>query len=534
MSVLLTHDPDIYAGHDHRLSIDMQGLPPGTIPDIATRLEQAFDAAYAPWREIAHIMQRQSSAELAHMPTMSTYASDFGVMLAWVWVIRDLAQSDKVTCVTCQDPWLYRALSLLDGVTSQTAPGLAAKRLRFFCRGVLARSKAAGRALLALIRTRTHRQCEEQANWILVYGHPDSNADGKDAYFGTLMRDIPGLQRLMHTDCSASYAATLAGDGRTRSLHAWGSIFTACRMPFARWRPDTSELDPVTSWLVRRAAAIEGSGGSAAMTLWQITCQRNWLKGSNPKTVAWPWENHPWERDFVRGARLNGTVTCGYQHTVVGRHMYNQGADANLDGADSIPDTILLNGPAYHDDLTARGIPAERLQIAGSHRIGAGSLPVYDPRGPVFLALSNSSSFARQMIDATRPLAGATLPFIVKDHPLSPYPVTESDHFSHTRAPIAELPAIRALIYCTGTTGLEGLLSGVPTIRFIPDGGVALDILPRGLQPLSVSAADLAGALQNLPEAANHAQTELFPPPDLAVWRRLLDDTHDNRAEVIT
>ena len=299
-------------------------------------------------------------------------------------------------------------------------------------------------------------------------------------------------------------------------------------MPLARWQPDTSALDPVISWLVRRAAAIEGSGGSAAMTLWQIVCQRNWLKSTNPKAVAWPWENHPWERDFVRSARLNGTLTCGYQHTVVGRHMYNQGADANLDGPDSIPDTILLNGPAYHDDLTARGIPVGRLQIAGSHRIGAGSLPVYDPQGPVFLALSNSPSFARQMIDAARPLAGATLPFIVKDHPLSPYPVTESEHFSHTRTPISELPGIRALIYCTGTTGLEGLLSGVPTLRFIPNSGVALDILPRGLQPLSVNAAELAGALQNLPEAANHAQTDLFPPPDLAVWKRLLDDTHEN------
>ena len=462
------------------------------------------------------------------MPTMSTYASDYGLMLAWVNVVRELGKASAETCVVCKDPWLYRALSLLEGVKADPAPGIAAQRLRLFCRGMLARTRAALRCLGALIRTRHHRDCAVQENWILVYGHPDSNADGEDAYFGRLMREISGLRRLMHTDCRADYALRLAADGRTHSLHAWGSIRTALSLPFQRWRPDTSKLDAVTAWLVKRAAAIEGSGGSAAMSRWQMTCHANWLKEANPKAVAWPWENHPWERDFVRQARANGTQTLGYQHTVVGRHMYNQGADANLDGLDSIPEQILLNGPAYRGDLAARGIPDARMQIAGSHRIGARNLPKYDPTGPVFLALSNNPAFARQMIDAARPLASPGQPFIVKDHPLSPYPVTESAGFDYTRAPIAELPAIHALIYCTGTTGLEGLLAGVPTIRFVPDGGVALDILPRnqsdGMQPLSVSAAGLSQALQNPPEAANHPLQTLFPPPDMDLWKRLLND----------
>jgi len=517
------------------------GLPPGArlcrigsdteggaedvaVPDLPARLENAFDEIYEAWRETALLLQSQPSVELAHMPTMSTYASDYGVMLAWVGVVRELASESETTCVVCRDPWLYRALALLEGVTADPAPAIAAKRLRFFCRGLAARSKAALKSLCALLRTREHRSGPVQANWLLVYGHPDSNAEGFDAYFGTLLRDIPKLMRLMHTDCSASYALDLGRDGRTRSLHAWGDIATILKMPFARWRPDTSKLDAATAWLVERAAAVEGSGGGGAMTRWQIACQRNWLRRANPKAVAWPWENHPWERDFVHSARRNATKTLGYQHTVVGRHMYNQGADANLDGTDGVPDEILLNGPAYRADLASRGIPDARMIVAGSHRIGVRNLPTYDPKGPVFLALSNSPLFARQMIDAARPLAGADMPFIVKDHPLSPYPVTESAHFSHTRKPIAELSPIRALVYCTGTTGLEGLLSGVPTIRFVPDGGVALDVLPRGMRPLSVDAGKLAEALQNPPEAANHAPATLFPPPDKALWQSLLDN----------
>lgn len=500
---------------------------------IARELEHAFDDIYDAWHQTALQLQTQPGAELAHMPTMSTYASDFGVMSAWVEVVRKYAEATHETCVACDDPWLYRALSSLPGVTSDRPPRITAKRLRFFCRGVLARTRAALRCLVALSRTRAHRKAPTKAAWLLVYGHPDSNAKGYDAYFGGLMREMPDLRRLMHTDCPASYAHELAGDGRTHSLHAWGRAGAVLKMPFARWSPDTSGLDTATAWLVERAAAIEGSGGSAAMTYWQMTCHANWLKAAAPKTVAWPWENHPWERDFVRAARRNGTTTLGYQHTVVGRHMYNQGADANLDGTDSIPDKILLNGPSYEDDLKGRGIPADRMTVAGAHRIGAKGLPAYDPNGPVFLALSNNPSFARQMIDACRPLASAERPFIVKDHPLSPYPVTESGDFTYTRQPIPELPAMRALIYCTGTTGLEGLLGGVPTYRFIPEGGIALDILPRGLEPVSVNASELAAALQNPPEAVNHAgstdRAEAFPPPDMNVWTSLLRDERTER-----
>ncbi|MBO6948159.1 MAG: hypothetical protein JJ855_09280 [Rhodospirillales bacterium] len=532
MPVRLIRDAESCEAAGRFLVIRETGDTKTDIPDLARKLEDAFDRAYTPWRDAALKLQIQPGSELAHMPTMSTYASDFGVMLAWVEIVEQLVKETEPATVACEDPWLYRALASLDGVKSDPPPNIAAKRLRFFSRGFLARSLAALRCVIAMMRTRGHLHAPAQASWVLVYGHPDSNAEGFDAYFGDLMKQIPNLRRLMHTDCPAGYALDLARDGRTHALHAWGNLCTALAMPFARWKPDVSGFEPATRWLVERAAAIEGRGGSAAMTRWQIACHENWLKKANPKTVAWPWENHPWERDFSRQARRNGTKTLGYQHTVVGRHMYNQGADANLDGTESIPDQILLNGPSYKEDLRGRGIPAERMTVAGAHRIGAKGLPKYDPAGPVFLALSNNPSFARQMIEACRPLASKDRPFIVKDHPLSPYPVTESENFDLTRKPIPELPPMRALIYCTGTTGLEGLLGGVPTYRFIPEGGVALDILPKGMSPISVSAGELAAALQNPPGAANHAeaadQTAAFPPPDMNVWISLLSDERTN------
>lgn len=527
MPVVLTATLPNVMDDDERLCVIDEGLVVDgfrLVPDLAEKLEHAFDGTFAPWREIALLLQEQRTAEWAHMPTMSTYASDFGIMLAWRRVVQDLLNSKENVRVVCSDPWLFRALACLQGVVVETPPGIAAKRLRFFLRGLAARTRVAMRCLLARWRTHSHRKAAKASNWILVYGHPDSNADGEDAYFGNLMHVLPNLKRMMHTDCPASFALQLAKDDRTSSLHAWGNFCTALQLPFTRWSPSTANLEPSIAWLVKRAAAIEGSGGSAAMTRWQMTCQQRWLRETKPKAVTWPWENHPWERDFSRKARENGTRTLGYQHTVVGRHMFNQGATANADDLRSIPDKILLNGPAYADDLADRGIPREQMIEVGSFRIKADELPTYDPKGPVFVALSNNPTFAQQMIAATRPLADAFQPFLVKDHPLCPFDVDESAHFERTKQPFADLPPIRALIYCTGTSGLQGLLSGVPTLRFIPEGGVALDILPRGTKVTSVDAKALSEALQNPAGAVNHADRTMVSAPDLDQWGKLLGE----------
>ena len=525
---LIAHIPSTLGPKEYLCLIGFKEAVPknmARVPDIASHLENAFNTVYKSWRDTALLLQRQPTAQLAHLSTMSTYASDFGLMLAWLKVVKDLAAAPEQTCVACSDPWLYRALSLLDGLSSAPAPSLSRKRLQYFCRGVLARLWVTSRCFSALVRTRRHKECSIQANWLMVYGHPESTADGNDAYFSNLLNDIPALQRIMHTDCDASFALTLAKGKRTYSLHAWGRVRTILKLPFAKWRPDTQHLEPKIAWLVKRAAAIEGSGGSAAMTKWQMSCQASWLRETQPKSVSWPWENHPWERHFVRQTRKLGVNTFGYQHTVVGRHMFNQGADANVDGINSLPDKILLNGPCYRDDLASRGVPQDMMEEIGSHRIGGKKLPRYGKEGVVFLALSNNPVFAMQMIDAARPLACSGMQFLIKDHPLSPYSFEDSPHFTHTQLPLEQLPPLRALIYCTGTTGLEGLLAQIPTIRFIPNSGIALDILPQSMQVTSVAASELAATMEKLPVIEIMNSEKLFPPPNVEKWRALFSPT---------
>jgi len=512
-------DRAIHIGH---ADTTVTGSSP--VLDSSTLLESAFDDIYDIWRTIALSLQAQPSAQLAHMPTMSTYASDFGVMLAWQRVIEKLCEAPESTLVYCSDPWLFRSLARLPNIQSGSAPSLLRKSATFWVRGYLARTKLCAQLVINKYKaSKFLGNANPQEHWILVYGHPDSNAQGADAYFGSMLHDLPNLRRAMHTDCNATFAQKLAADNKTISLHAFGSIVSLLQLLWQKWRPDTSTIDPKYSWLVMRAAALEGSGGSAAMTTWQRTCHWSWLNSMRPKSVCWPWENHPWERDFVRKARRIGVKTYGYQHTVVGRHMFNQGADANIDGLESIPDKIFLNGPSYFDDLESRGIPKERMVIMGSHRIGKNQLPTHRQDGVVFLALSNNPSFAQQMMDAVRPLASRDLQFIVKAHPLNPHPIEESDFFTSTKAPLGSLPPLRALIYCTGTTGLEGLLAGIPTLRFIPNDGVALDILPSDMQVTPVSRSNIKQALLALPEVRALNVEQFFPPPDLKKWQAILE-----------
>ena len=92
---------------------------------------------------------------------------------------------------------------------------------------------------------------------------------------------------------------------------------------------------------MRRAAEKEGDGAAHAMNAWQRQCQKAWLAHTRPAVVAWPWENHGWERDFCRQARRLGVTTLGYQHTVIGPHQLNYSPATNKDGLDSLSITRL-------------------------------------------------------------------------------------------------------------------------------------------------------------------------------------------------
>ena len=525
MSVLLCHGGDLphTDAYSHWLTIGTAagGLDPRRqVPNLPALLENAFDTVAPSWLELGRRLGSDASASLAQTPACAANISDMGLMMAWTLIVKEQAAAVDCCLVVCDDPWVFRHLANLEGVKAGTPPPLYFAALKLTVRGFLARIKCAldlGRRNSAL---RGQKQtATEGADVLLVYGHPLSTAAGRDGYFGDLMKSLPDLRRVLHVDCPAGRAFELAAGGRNVSLHGWGRLADLPALIFARWTPAQGFLSGENGWLVRRAAAREGGTAQGAMIAWQQKCQRRWLAETKPHSVAWPWENHAWERDFVRAARAGGVRTIGYQHSVIGHQMLNYAPASNPDGMASIPDVILSSGAATRDRLLQWGIPEQRLEIGGALRIAEVKTLHSDPEGAVYIALPFDGETARQMIAAARPLIGKGFRFVVKDHPMSPYHFVPEEGLDRTDKPFFEQANLRALLYAATTVGLESALAGVPTVRFRPQGKLALNILPDGIDLPAAEADNLEQALLAVrPPVIN--RDRVFSPVNIEFWKR--------------
>ena len=497
--------------------------PERRLPEFGTRLEHSFDAIADTWWALARRLAEEPSAGLAHAPASAANASDLGLMLAWSRLVAEMAAGTERVLVICDDPWLYRHLATLAGVEAAPPPPLWHRQAGLALRGVLARLKVSARCALATLGQRSGRGAfPKGAPVLLVYGHPASDAEDTDAYFGDLMKELPELVRLLHVDCPPPRARALRGGGRTFSLHAWGSPLAALGLTGARWRPSNQDRSGEYGWLVRRAAALEGSTGQPAMIRWQQISQEAWLGETRPCAVAWPWENHAWERHFVRLARRFGVRTIGYQHATIGRREWNYAAASNHDGMASLPDRILASGPASQALLRKRGFDAARISIAGALRVGRlGALP-FDPAGPVFVALPYEPTIAAEMVAAIRPLGAAGRRFLVKDHPMTPFGFDDGPGVERTAEPLDSQGGLAAVIYAMTTVGLEAVIGGLPTVRFRPENRIPSDPVPESFAVPSATAETLAETLNALQPPSPIDPQEVFAKPRPEIWRQAL------------
>jgi hypothetical protein len=489
----------------------------------ADALEEAYDAIAGDWQQIARRLGGDRTAGLSHTPSCAANVSDFGLMLAWSKLVGERAREPQRLLVICDDPWLFRHLASLPGIdASSSPPPLWPERLRLKIRGFLSRSRFALRVLAAALGLRhVRRRFPRQAVTILAYGHPASDAEGSDGYFGPLMTEVPALFRVLHADCPVARARVLMEDQRSFSLHAWGSIWAALGLPWARWRPSIAANDP-NAWLIRRAAELEAGTGQAAALRWQQICQRAWLAETKPKLVVWPWENHAWERDLVRAARSRGVMSLGYQHTTVAHREWNYAPASNADGLASIPDRILVNGPAAKTALRSLNCPEDRMEDVGALRLKIVRPLTYDPQGPVFVALPFDGAIARQMIEAILPLGAKGRRFLVKDHPMVPFPFAPAPGVEATATGLDRQEGLAAVLYAATTVGLEAVLAGLPTLRFRPRGKIPADVIPAGLQVPTAAAETLETALGALSQPPRVAPESIFTPPRFERWREII------------
>jgi hypothetical protein len=502
-------------------------LPTETqLSDLSGDLETAFEDAAVEWLALAREMSQERSGHCSHVTSCATNVSDFGEMLAWGRVCAKHAESDAKILAVCDDPWLFRHLSMTVALRAGSMPGFGLRHLRLALRGFAARTSYAVRALADCYLLRSHRRNRGRGGaWILVYGHPRSDATGVDGYFGDLPKQLDHLSRALHVDCPRQRANELRRDGRTVSLRGWGRSLSAMTLPFCRWRPSANLIGGSYGWLVRRAAALEGGTAQAAAIEWQLLCQRSWLKSTAPRVVAWPFENHTWERSFTRDARAGGTSTLGYQHSVVGRHMLNYAPASMHDGIAGFPDTVFCTGPSTRDQLLAWDIPDDKVTVGGALRFADPACPRHDPAAPVFVALPFDHVIADEMMAAVRTSAEPDREFLVRDHPMTPYPIQSQGPVRRADGPLDSLPAVSSVIYAATTVGLEALIAGLPTLRFRSRSKLSVDILPPGIVAPTTEATTLARDLGTARPPSRIDRAYVFAAPDMALWHSQLKAT---------
>ncbi len=490
------------------------------VDDLAGLLETAFDSIFEDWAEMARRLGRQPSADLAHMPTCAANISDFGLMLAWSRLVNIWNDEKTKTLVVCDDPWLYRHLIDCGILQAAPVPPLFFKKVRLGIRGILARTKTALKLAMTSLALKHHRDAPKTGvSVLLVYGHPVSTVDGMDGYFADLMNKIPGLVRMLHVDAPLAKARQLAGSGRTQSLHAWGSPSFALTLPFMRWKPDAGGKH---AWLIRRAAALEGATGQPAMICWQIHCQSRWLRRVKPAVVVWPWENHSWERAFVRSARREGVATIGYQHATVARREWNYSPRSNFDGSESLPDRVFCVGKMERQRLMNLGHEAADLFVGGALRFAESSMPAHAKGAPIFVALPSDRKVAAQMMSAVSRCASTGYSFLVKDHPMSPFSFEEAGYVTRSRTPLQSQTVVSAVFFAATTVGLEAAIAGLPVIRFLPEDRVLSDPLPEQLSATTATLEGLTEALIRAAPSQGMAREDVFATPNEELWQGAL------------
>lgn len=525
MPILLHHSTDIPPSQSYQRWVVI-GNSDCNLPinkkckNISEKLEVAFSKNILKWVSIAKKVGVEKSATLAHMPTCAANICDFGLMLAWESILSDLASEKYNTLVVCDDPWLFRHLKDLDEVTFGSLPALWTKCFILFLRGYLARARVAFQALISCIILRKQKlNFQNNLSYILVYGHPNSNSEGDDGYFGTLLKLHPNLKRILHVDARVSRVRALESKYKTASLHSWGSMIYSFLLPFKKWRPSREVIKGPLGFLIYRSACLEGGTGSAAMISWQIHCQRRWLEAVQPRVIAWPWENHSWERALVSQSKQRKIMTIGYQHSVVGS-LPNYFSSSNPKDVSGLPDKIACNGSSSKKQLISKNIPIEKLYNVGALRQVITKKVVYDPKAPIFVALPFDNIIAKQMIAACKKITSNTRVFLIKGHPMSPVQFNETQGVFKTNRSFLEQERVSVVLFTATTVGLESWLCGIPTIRFLPEDKIAYNILPNEVSAPTATAENLEKILKTVSKPSDSCFEDFFGPVDYNFWKK--------------
>jgi hypothetical protein len=139
------------------------------------------------------------------------------------------------------------------------------------------------------------------------------------------------------------------------------------------------------------------------------------------------------------------------------------------------------------------------------------------------VATSADTEITKKMMEAVNKAQKEGRKFLVKIHPLYPKKVEESESVVITNNTIPEQKGISAVFYGTGTSGLEGLLAGLPTFRLRPDDRIAVNVLPEGIDAVPINSDQLGEALDNAVKPPPLKWEDIYSPVRFTLWEKELE-----------
>jgi hypothetical protein len=175
----------------------------------------------------------------------------------------------------------------------------------------------------------------------------------------------------------------------------------------------------------------------------------------------------------------------------------------------------------------------DRLVIGGAFRFNRFPGGLFDADGPVFVPLSAIPEAARAQLAAAEAIARQGKRVLVRQHPMYRIAFATEDNLARADAPLAEQHGLSAVLYTTGTSGLEAALMGIPGYRLMLEDRIAIDVLPVSLTAAAVTpetAAEAVLGAQSPPPPV--AWDEILSDPDIELWKKLLFGDIDAAAPV--
>lgn len=554
-----------YLGSDpvaRGLLADRLGRPPSPVAGL---LRAASERLRGPFLDLVAELGRSAPDPAAWwagtLSWKSWDASDLFLLCCYLDACVRLSEAKGGAAplvVVVEDPWLLREahalLARVDGVSFGELPGEGAWKVRAALLGAARRARWCARMTMSLAKLGSYERGRGPApvadGEVLLYSYLQTRAfQGAkwDAVFFPGLEDElarAGARVVRCTDPDQTgFERELAAHREQvvplASVASWRGFFRALTAV-----PPASPAGVVLAGLpidglLRRERWHDLSRSGRCAFLFLHDAARRLLASARWRALVMAWEGQPQERLLALAAREAGVRVVGSQHTTVSPNQLPFFLGRGEAAWAPWPDALLVAGPRPAELLRAGSVPAERMATGGSLRF---SLPAErreeSPAGSgVLIVLPLDPIRARHLIAAVArayPRGGEGFEFRLKPHPgdpsapaAFPFPVRVDDR------PLAAAAADAAVVLFTSTAaGFETLLQGRPGLRYRPD--ALLDVDPCDLlddATLPTAGDDelrrtLDGLLERPvrpdPAVMRRAFSELFAPPDLAVWRRTI------------